>query len=307
MISFDDRLAHPDPEGKNDRVHFFKYMSEGTAKIVLKNQTLRWATPEYLNDPFELDHRILGKVDNGRVKQEALELLWQVYQGTIESAPGSLIAPFLIALRQQGIDMSRSEFEAKTLPGLAESVDKAEEVVQQVVGSKILAFAQVKILSLTIRPDINLMWSHYANSHKGIVFRFRSIPAQLTLFAMAQPVRYTNEIPAFVTEDFMAKMFAGVPLPTSHDTINAIIFRKSLEWEYEQEWRLSLGFGHDRAAAYEDIRFGDNELDGVIFGTRTSNADKAEIRQLCARYPNIEFMQATQVPGATTLGVNVIP
>ncbi len=38
----------------HDRQNFFKYMSSGTAKIVLSNRSLRWSSPVLFNDPFDV-------------------------------------------------------------------------------------------------------------------------------------------------------------------------------------------------------------------------------------------------------------
>lgn len=305
MITFDDRLANPAPGSKNDRRHFFKYMNESTAKIVLKNQTVRWATRDYLNDPFELHHQVLAKVDKVAVRQRVIDQLWDVFQGRIASAPTSLIGPMLGKLRQQQPNMTREQFDAEYLEGLIENIDRTDEIAEQVVGSSISHFARVKILSLTTRPDNAAMWNHYSNGYKGVVLRFRS--SATSLFAMAEPVEYTDVVPAFVTEDFMVHMLAGTPLPPTGPVTHSIIFRKSPEWSYEHEWRLTLGFGRDRSAPYEDLPWGSDELDGVIFGTHTTAADKDEIRRLCEVYPHVELMQASMVPGKATFDINVVP
>lgn len=305
MISFNDRLAVADPEGNNDRLHFFKYMSEGTAKIVLKNQTMRWATRDYLNDPFELQHQVLATVDKGTVRQRVIDQLWEVFQGRLASAPDSMIGPTLLKLRAQRPNTTREEFDAAFLQGLAEGIDQTPEIAHQIVGLEVAHFAQVKILSLTERPDNAAMWNHYCNGYKGVVLRFRSCRG--SIFAMAEPVEYTNVVPAFVTEEFMVHMLAGTPRPPTNPITRSIIFRKAPEWSYESEWRITLGFGRNRGAPYEDLPWGSDELDGVIFGTRTSDADKDEIRQLCVGFPHVEFMQASFIPGAPTFYINVIP
>lgn len=305
MISFDELLVNPDPEGKNDRLHFFKYMSEGTAKIVLRNQTLRWATRDYLNDPFELNHQVLAKVDKSVVRQRAIDQLWEVFQRRIESAPTSLIAPLLEMLRQRQPEMDREQFDAEILEGLEHSIDQMEEIADQLVGPNVAHFKQVKILSLTSRPDNAAMWNHYSNGYQGIVLRFRS--GANSIFAMAEPVQYTDIIPAIVTEEFMVHMLAGTELPPTGPIVHSVIFRKSPEWANEHEWRLSLGFGRNPGAPYEDLPWGGEELDGVIFGTRTSDADKQEIRELCAAYPHVDFMQASMAPGRAAFDIDVVP
>lgn len=239
MINFDERLEYPEPNCKNDRLHFFKYMNENTAKIVLRNQTLRWATSDYLNDPFEMNHLVLAKVDKTILRGRVLDQLWEVFQGRIASAPTSLIGPVLEMLRKRQPDMPRTQFDAEIRQGLDVSIDQMEETAEQVIGSRVAHFKQVKILSLTSRPNNAAMWNHYGNSYKGVVLRFRSSVG--SVFAMAEPVEYTDIVPAIVSEDFMVHMMSGTQLPPTGPVTNSVIFRKSPDWAYEHEWRISVG------------------------------------------------------------------
>jgi hypothetical protein len=74
--------------------------------------------------------------------------------------------------------------------------------------------------------------------------------------------------------------------------MDRMIYTKSSHWNYEKEWRMSAGSGRDAAAPFELCPFGLNDIDGIIFGLRTSNADKLEIRRLAESYPNIQFFEA---------------
>jgi hypothetical protein len=80
--------------------------------------------------------------------------------------------------------------------------------------------ARYKVLCLSGQPDIPLMWSHYADSHKGLCFA-------VTLSShSAEPVQYlptTERISEFIGEP--------------HDTKNALL-AKYQYWDHEKEHRV---------------------------------------------------------------------
>ena len=52
---------------QHERQSFFKYMPLSTAKIVLKNSTLRWSSPSLLNDPFDVPRELFPEVSEQQV------------------------------------------------------------------------------------------------------------------------------------------------------------------------------------------------------------------------------------------------
>lgn len=78
-----------------------------------------------------------------------------------------------------------------------------------------------------------LMWSHYADNHKGMVieydFNFLDLSNQKEIMSGLHPVYYTNEL-------INLDNFRTVQNAISVHTLAAI--NKSVEWEYENEWRI---------------------------------------------------------------------
>ncbi|HRF05221.1 DUF2971 domain-containing protein [Accumulibacter sp.] len=101
----------------------------------------------------------------------------------------------------------------------------------QLFAALIATFAtdQTGVLCLSAAPDVPLMWSHYAESHAGVCLGFDS---ESDHFAIAQPVRYTRNRP---TIDPTAQ--------TKAQMLEASLFTKSLDWAYEEEWRIVVESG----------------------------------------------------------------
>lgn len=104
-----------------------------------------------------------------------------------------------------------------------------------------------------------LLWSHYADSHRGICLRFKGT-ISLRTRSNALPVTYSKDRPVLDLSDRDDGRYLEKALLT-----------KSSDWSYEDEHRIVelSGPGH-----YE---FSPNLLDGVIFGDRTSDARRAEV------------------------------
>lgn len=83
---------------------------------------------------------------------------------------------------------------------------------------------QIGILCLTPNWSNALMWSHYADHHRGICIGFRS---DSDVFTTALKVVYRNEAP-----------IVAVPTKFERDTYDKVFLTKAKCWEYEQEWRI---------------------------------------------------------------------
>ena len=113
------------------------------------------------------------------------------------------------------------------------------------VSLKICSFSQ------TLKPI--LLWSHYANQHKGIAI-------EITLNNIDYPnlykVNYIQRIPQ-------------IDFTINHTPIN-VLTNKIHFWSYEREYRVIDNSNH--------ISIG--KITGIYFGVRMSDDDKIRIREL---------------------------
>ncbi len=108
-----------------------------------------------------------------------------------------------------------------------------------------LAAARLIIANRTLRigwPNSNLlMWSHYADEHRGVVFGFQPDAARDWFLCLLEPVSYCDVRPSFY-KPFDA-LVGSMPAPT-HEAMRA--FTNSLtavqctQWPYEQELRVVI-------------------------------------------------------------------
>ena len=120
-----------------------------------------------------------------------------------------------------------------------------QDFIDYKVSLKICSFSQ------TIKPI--LLWSHYANQHRGIAIE---ITLNKSEFPNLYKVNYVSRIPEI---DFAA----------SNSQINVLTNKVSI-WSHEREYRVI-----DNRA---NISLG--TISGIYFGVRTSRDDKQRVKNI---------------------------
>lgn len=117
-----------------------------------------------------------------------------------------------------------------------------------------------------------LMWAHYADSHKGICIKYH-FPNSISItgaedpnrFSYFQDVRYSNE---------------DISKYSAQDTIDlySAFFLKGKQWEYENELRF-LYFDTNGKEGYDTIKI-KNCIEAIYFGLKCSKEDKFTIMNI---------------------------
>jgi len=231
--------------------YLYKYRSIESAIAFLKNSSIYFSNYKEFNDPFE------------SACKKKLDFTPKEYFDAFQRVGKNFFA----------------------------SAIKAEEIrLGYVDGKDLLKRSTEEILKgfayfcMAKEPDNILMWSHYADSHKGVCFKF-DLLQDLDTFLITVPVDYNSEYPEF-------------------DTLNGnpgvnIITRKSSDWAYEHEHRTIK----IRAHGLHTIK--KNVLVEVIFGCRTSEEDKKRIREFANSngFNSVSFSEAVVNPEAYKLDI----
>lgn len=141
---------------------------------------------------------------------------------------------------------------------------------------------EIRILSFTQKHDNLLMWSHYADYHKGMCLIFE-YPY------LTYPVIYSDDFPS-------------VDFTETEPSIRIIQFfnvlrTKSTHWSYEEERRQMFVPGTDPKVQY------DTALKGVIFGMRTQEEHVKLVKETISN-DTIDYFQAK--PASGTFGLDII-
>lgn len=130
-----------------------------------------------------------------------------------------------------------------------------------------------------------LFWAHYAANHTGVCLTF-DIPYDFVISNMV------GLAPVDCTINSLFDALRKVDLSKKPDfdkdlvpVITAYLATKAPEWKYEREARF-ISFAPGLQA------FDRTWLKQICFGLRTSDADRARVRQLAANYPNCNLVEA---------------
>jgi hypothetical protein len=285
---------------------FYKYMSAGTATVVLKNATLRWSTPRTFNDPLDVQFDLHVDVDRVSVKALALEKMWDAHYGENPAPAGNDLGVIIQAFRGRFPKWDRERFALEFGPTIDKSIDDFLNNLPCFHADVRELMVDSKILCLTTNPANDLMWTHYGDQHRGVALRFRTVPGLDSPWTEARPINYVRDLPLLMDEEFMSDAMAGRVRLDGVELSRRLVYTKSKSYEYEQEWRIYSGAGRNPAAPYEDLGFSPLELDAIIFGCRTTAADRDMIRDMVRpRYPHAEILKAELI--GTSFGLEIMP
>lgn len=145
--------------------------------------------------------------------------------------------------------------------------------------------SKLGVLCFSKNPENILMWSHYANNHKGIVYEFK--PSLFThkrtssFKAFPYKVNYPNDrcynlLSYTLTGDAKKEQFAYE------------LLTKAKDWEYEEEYRM-IDFENSGNKTFKK-----DSLVSIIFGVRTNDIEIDIMKCLCKKngLSHIQFKKA---------------
>jgi hypothetical protein len=118
--------------------------------------------------------------------------------------------------------------------------------------------ASYGIYCLSEVRENKLMWSHYADEHRGVCLGIRT--AALASHRI-YPVHYTNDLPVVDISELVV---------FTENTFNKMALAKASDWEYEREWRTGH---HPGVHTYSAC------VDEVIIGARVADETRTAISE----------------------------
>ena len=128
--------------------------------------------------------------------------------------------------------------------------------------------SEAGIFSLSAKPDHPLMWSHYADCHRGICIEFNWEALRLCRLTPVN-IEYSK-----------ARPVVDPILDSPGLTLRDSLLTKADVWQYEAEWR-SVGQGRKGV-----LRLPPETITGVVLGGLISEQDRGEVRQWVAESPS---------------------
>jgi len=144
-----------------------------------------------------------------------------------------------------------------------------------------------RVFCLSQRQDHPLLWSHYADSHRGICVHFRCKYG--SLFGLARAVEYKRErLPILIPLKYNI---------SDDDIADAMVRNKADFWGYEHEFRIiahnAADWGYTLDGRY--CSFDGRLLVGITLGSKISAEHRAMVKGWAGgRAPPIPVYQAAE-------------
>jgi DUF2971 family protein len=243
-------------------VAYYKYMRLDRFTS-LRRRRIRFTQPGAFNDPFEMPAFKAAEAEAGLrgfagLSQQTREILAGLTRGEIPPAASRLPIDYWFAP-----------------PPPQRPVPPVPDVRSTAAIERIRDIdREFGILSLSMTADNLLLWAHYADEHRGLAVEidpdeseFRTQAPSDHDFQLARSVRYSAQRPL---------------IPETDDILFEHFFVKSLEWEYEQEYRIVRKLASSvetvRPTAPYPVHLYDlppNAIRKVIFGVRAPDDQRA--------------------------------
>ena len=279
---------------RHDKSAFFKYYTANSAKLTLRNGSRKWSTPPMFNDPFDNQFDLYLEEISEDVIDQNVDQLISILKSSEPFKPGQFgsrtpIMEWFRQVHQLHPTFEYSEEEkAELREGAIEGMGRAAAINPEINAEIRTIMADTTIFCVSETDGNLLMWSHYADNHRGAVVKFLPLIEVASPLLIAQPVRYTNQMPRLSYSRLMnlAELREFV--------LDQITLTKSSVWSYEKEWRIVASL-RDKTQQYEILSYAPEEVGAVYLGCRMADSDKAEIIDITrSKYPKAQILQAEQ-------------
>lgn len=226
-----------------DCLYRYRSGDENSIKALMEDK-LFFSIPKFFNDPY--DNLIFA--DSNRIISEIIGNINYGMDDYIEKCkrqrmPGISIAEAMWKNKQSKEMMLNTRVEL-----IYSALDAIKSNLKN--NTRVICFSEIN--------DSMLMWSHYANYHKGFVLvyekndisnakRFNENNYEITRKTKLVPVNYVDkqsDMTKACLEYIRHNMFESmgdveeIDASIPADVIRVVISEKAKEWSYEREWRL---------------------------------------------------------------------
>jgi hypothetical protein len=263
----------------------YKYMDVRGAVLTLDKQKFRHAKPSDFNDREDLTIQSLFPDET----EIALLKLQQAYVDVIlehinepptcPSPQKEMLARIQFAFQRN--PAAAAIVKAELVPGVGKPIynigemrTRSKEHVARING-----LTQMwRVFCVTTDKCSTEMWTRYADNHKGIALRIEPSRDKDSKFQIFEPVIYlANRPPLYESaRDFLASSLFGDPERDLITRMRKIIYTKTLQWEYEKEYRLAIPLMQDEAP-WDTSPYNSEEITELYLGCNMQNAVAAEI------------------------------
>lgn len=278
---------------------FYKYCTLDTALKVIGTKSFRWSSPSKFNDPFDHQTRLVlplgfSQEISGALTRCVDEVVFAEPRPTLTET--SNLVPALLAMRGIRAKMGRSALIEAIRPAAEQAAARMTEAVADLNETLLRQFSNSRVFCVTEKRNNVVMWSHYADEHRGVVFQLGCVPQIDSRLLAAQPVTYSKDFTTLPSAVEFARHLTGIEPFDMVELAWKIVFTKHEDWAYEKEWRLHFpmldsppGDGYSLVPEPFEV------FQEVYLGCRCPDHHRRLIKEaLAANLPQVKVFQARQ-------------
>ena len=259
-------------ERRLDFLYHWQPANLGRLEVTLREGTIYCSKPSDFNDPWDCRPFFnTDLLDDPQVRQKHIE--WAVD-----------------ICRRDG---RMSDEDIAKMARQLENRDLLDEKIREVTnGTQEVVMNRYRVYCMCPDASNQLMWAHYADSHRGICLEFNG---KNEVICAALEVQYFNALP--VTKAYSNDLKENL-LP---------LLAKSDAWQYENEFRLvtqekSNTTGHDTLLTENgQLKLPEGALSGIIIGCQGPYDEVRQLVQNCGA--NIPLRRAHRVENHYALDI----
>lgn len=264
---------------------YYKYTSQKSLLLLLRNKKIKITNPLEFNDPMD------STIPNIDINDQLIKRI--IKSGISEEFP-----TFINQFKSEVNEKLSFEFR-KLKKELKIHSDKLIKDWSVLIGN-------FRVLSLTTKEKNLLMWSHYADEHKGVVIKFKQ------KLSLGNPIKVDYHNGYQSLNNFFNMTFAYIAIKEIHgknsevnvdnisnitvDTISKYLFMKMSEWSYENEYRIVYHKDHDKINKINKINknldvlnVSDDDIECITIGSSVSPLRAKRLKLLIkSKFPNTQ-------------------
>jgi hypothetical protein len=202
----------------------YKYVDEGGVDAIV-NSRLKVSLPSKFNDVFEMMPSYVGQYRRQHVKQIAKK------KDAIRESYNHMLSRGLFV----GSFKQYKSTYRKLLPKMVDGAvtQATTNVNARAKGLPREMDKHIGLICLSEKRDNLLMWAHYADSHRGLVLGYDMSHSFFSEMKPPYRVQYERNRRAI-------DLASSPDGPERTEQIMSLLYVKSDDWRYEQEWRFIL-------------------------------------------------------------------
>lgn len=268
---------------------YYKYMTQEVLLLLLKNKTIKTTDPLKFNDPMDSSIPEI-KINHSFIK--------------------SIINQALNEFHLNGGHELKSEFDKELSQEIYKFKKELKIISEELIREWATLISKFRVISLTTKDNNLLMWSHYANEHRGVVIQFNKKlslgePIKVDYYNGHQSLNnFFNVAFALIVKKEASSGFSEENIDKISDVTLEVMYKyffmKMSEWEYENEYRIVYERNHQKIISINNdldvINIEDGDIECITIGSSVSPLRARRLKLLIqSSFPKIEVKHYRRV------------